>query len=179
MDLVVVGLETVGERRVVTEPLVTTQLGLPALCDVVVFVNRRPVVEQDKFVGMPTITEINGGFCPHHLLPQNQPVLGTFPGIEITVEPVGPKWAVTRRQQQVGIAKCGFESRLRGELSAPVVPVRRESWGKVSISRDRFGPLPKDVGYQDVNGFPRRPEAFLRIPYRQRITPCSSSTAPL
>jgi hypothetical protein len=98
-------LTAIEQRRVLPQWLRQPKRSLPAPVNVVVFVDRGVVTEQDEFVCMSAISEVEFSLASQVLLGSSEPRLRTFPRIEVPVKLVGTERFVSKSEHD----KCPTE----------------------------------------------------------------------
>src|SRR6185437_11918808 len=127
VDAVAKELSAIEQAVVVAQPGALAHGRLPALGGVVVFVDRRLIAQQDKFVGMPAVGKLHIGVPTELLLGGRKPSFGALPGIEVSIELVGPERAVAQSEKQGAVAPGTRNACPGSGGKVPVIPVGRES----------------------------------------------------
>jgi len=149
VDLVAVGVEAVVKPRVIPESGSPPHGSLPALAHMVVFVNCGIVPEQDKFVGMATVTKGHAGVCSQILADGGKPAFGAFPGRKIAIELISSEGTIASCKEKVGFTKLTLEPGFGGCRATSVIPVRAETARNISAAGELLGPSIGQVRSED------------------------------
>src|SRR6185312_1100365 len=110
----------------------TSQGRIPALVNVVIFIECRIVTEKNEFIAMAAIGKIGFSLLAQVLLETGKPSFGALPGVKVSVKLVGAEGFVAITQQQERVTKAGLQSSAGKCSQATVIAVGNKAAGKIA-----------------------------------------------
>jgi hypothetical protein len=113
--------------------IVPSQVRLPTLIYVIVFVNRRMVAQQNEFVGVSPKPKIKFRALAQILFQARKPGLRSLPGIKRPIKLISAERLVTVPKHEQGMPGGTLQLGVGKKSQTSVIPVRAKAAGEIPL----------------------------------------------